>query len=241
MIHCQKGACSETQCVACPAFNESVFQGLVGPLAEKIEREKTIKKVRRRAQLVTAGEPAQALLCIREGWFKLTQRDSRGRDSVVRIIGPGETLGYVEVVTGGAFRLNARAVTDAEVCLIGRKAFETALEESGTVARKLLTKACHSMIDAENLALSRASMSVRERVALTLHELAQRFGVETSGGISIQLPLSRSDIAGLAGTVLESAVRQLSELKDEGVIELKGRTILIRNKGTLAQVAGITA
>ena len=110
------------------------------------------------------------------------------------------------------------------------------------IARKLLNKACHAMIDAENLAISRASMSVRERVALTLFELAQRFGGETpDGGVTIQLPLSRSDIAGLAGTVLESAVRQLSELKDEGVIELKGRSILVRNMGTLAHIAGIAA
>ncbi len=241
MIHCQHGEFSETECKACPAFSESVFQGLVGKLSEDLERDKTIQKVRRRAQLVTAGQPAEALLCIRKGWFKLTHCDSRGRDSVVRIVGPGETLGYVEVVMGGTFRLNARAVTDAEVCRIGRKAFESALEESGSVARKLLTKACQSMIEAEKLALSRASMSVRERIALTLFELARRFGSDAAGGVSIQLPLSRADIAGLAGTVLESAVRQLSELKDEGVIELKGRSILVRNMGTLAHIAGIAA
>ncbi len=82
-------------------------------------------------------------------------------------------------------------------------------------------------------------MPVKARVAATLWQLMQAHGVRGADGVCIDLDLTREEIAHLAGTVYESVIRMLTKFKKDGLIQLDGRRILIKDETLLARTAQV--
>ena len=80
--------------------------------------------------------------------------------------------------------------------------------------------------------------SVQERIAYQITSLADRFGVKTSRGISLNLKLTRNEFAQLASTINESLSRHLTEFKNEGLIDINGKEIIILNREALSAKSG---
>jgi len=70
-------------------------------------------------------------------------------------------------------------------------------------------------------------LSVRERLAGALLELAMKFGVEDSRGILLTLKLTHSDLAELVGASRQRTTEQLSEFESEHIILRDGRRLII--------------
>ena len=84
--------------------------------------------------------------------------------------------------------------------------------------------------------------SVQERIAYQLVVLAEKFGVQTPNGISLTLKLTRNEFAQLASTINESLSRHLTEFKAEGLIDLNGKEIIIKDiKGLMAKSGNFKA
>jgi CRP/FNR family transcriptional regulator len=79
---------------------------------------------------------------------------------------------------------------------------------------------------------------VRERLAEALLFIKETYGFEADGK-TIDLKISREDLANLVGTATETAIRLLSDLKHEGVVALEGKKIEILNLGKLVKIANI--
>jgi hypothetical protein len=71
--------------------------------------------------------------------------------------------------------------------------------------------------------------------------LADKFGTPSANGVSLNLRLTRHELAQLAGTINESLSRHLTELKDEGVLDVRGKEIVIKNREALVARAGRSA
>ncbi|HEY1270387.1 MAG TPA: helix-turn-helix domain-containing protein, partial [Terriglobales bacterium] len=75
--------------------------------------------------------------------------------------------------------------------------------------------------------------TVRTRLASFLLRLAQKEGKQVAGGIQVVLPGSNQELASQIGTVRELVSRNLSRLQAEGLIEMDGKTITIRDRKAL--------
>jgi CRP/FNR family transcriptional regulator len=76
--------------------------------------------------------------------------------------------------------------------------------------------------------------SVRSRLIANLLRLAQQ-GKKTASGIEVQLPASNQELAAQIGTVRELVSRNLSRLQAEGLIEMEGKILVIRDLAKLKQ------
>ena len=83
-----------------------------------------------------------------------------------------------------------------------------------------------------------AQKPIRERLAETLLFIKETYGFETDG-ITLNVRLSREEIANLVGTATESAIRLLSELKKDGIVELDGKKIKILRLPQLIKTANL--
>jgi CRP/FNR family transcriptional regulator len=83
--------------------------------------------------------------------------------------------------------------------------------------------------------------SIRERLAVLLLQLANTYGVDGGGHQQIDLILTREEIAGMLGTATESVIRLLSEFKKDGLIELDGKKISIKDKKGLVRLSDFYA
>src|SRR5262249_26446425 len=108
-----------------------------------------------------------------------------------------------------------------------------------TLCQQFLAHVCERF-DQMHVTLSHLSvLTVRERLARTLLTLMERFGArnEAQGEETlVNVGLSRLELADLAGTVVETTVRTLTEFKSDGLIGSKGRKIVIKDADKLRQI-----
>ena len=82
-----------------------------------------------------------------------------------------------------------------------------------------------------------AQKTVRERLAEVLLLLEQKLGTDPEGFIKISL--TREEIANLIGTATESAIRLISEFKQDNYIEVEGRNLKILNHEKLRKLGHV--
>ena len=103
------------------------------------------------------------------------------------------------------------------------------LNTSKVLARRLLKTLSHEFaVFANSLALF-AQRSVRERFAMQLVLLREKYKQNFVPGMDVEINMSREDLASLVGTVRENILRILKDFKEEGILETKGRKIIIKD------------
>lgn len=199
-----------------------------------------------------AGDEPRGLYFVKSGAVKILVRKSvqRGRMSneefITKIVGPGEYFGYQNLLGGSVNSTSAETARDTELHFYSKENIMAAMETLPVFVKGILTQAMKDIAHLEAQAQLHYLASVQERIAFQIYNLSERFGEPdpravsdaTERGSFISLKLSRNELAQLAGTINESLSRHLTDLKNEGIIELRGRDILVKNKAALLERAG---
>lgn len=190
------------------------------------------------------GETPKGLYYIQSGCVKVVVNRShaRGRTTtneyVTKLVSPGEYFGYKALVKGQPLQCHAKAVKSTVLWLYPRELIQVALAQSSPLIKLLLNQSVSDLEAFENTSQLHYLASVQERIAYQLVLLSDKFGVQTPNGISLNLKLTRNEFAQLASTINESLSRHLTEFKNEGLIDLNGKEIIIKNKEGLMKRSG---
>ena len=77
---------------------------------------------------------------------------------------------------------------------------------------------------------------VEWRIARVLLMLSRKAGVKEADGVSIDLPLTRQDIADMAATTVETTIRVLSNFKKMGLVDTEKGKIILRDRKHLEEM-----
>jgi CRP-like cAMP-binding protein len=80
-------------------------------------------------------------------------------------------------------------------------------------------------------------VAAARRIARVVLRLAEQAGRPVSGGVEIEFPLRRQDVAQLTGTTLHSASRVLSRWEEENVVVSNRQRIVVRDAPSLMRIA----
>jgi CRP/FNR family transcriptional regulator len=124
------------------------------------------------------------------------------------------------------------ALSDARVCLFPRTAFDDFAREHPELEHKLLKRTLSELDRARDWMMLLGRKSAGERVATLLLEMAQRLADATCSGSGetarrFDLPLSRQQMADLLGLTIETVSRQLTRLRQAGIIDLPDRRAVV--------------
>lgn len=192
------------------------------------------------------GEPPKGLYLLKSGCVKLSVNRGSGRgrttspDYVTKLVSSGEVFGYAPLVQGSSAAGTAKAVRKTVVWLYPRENIMKLISQMNPILRSVMDQAVVDIKEFEKTSQFHYLASVQERIAYQLLILAERFGVQTSAGISLNLKLTRNEFAQLASTINESLSRHLTEFKIEGLIELNGKDIVILDRERLSAKAGLS-
>ena len=175
--------------------------------------------------------------CLRAGRVKVYRSAPRDRQHILRIAETGDILALEPILTGKNHTSTAEMVEDGVVCHLNRDTFVSMLESDPSALRAIAGILAKQLLRSEAELVELAGASVPERMAVMLLGLARRYGSSNGDGVRIELMLSREDLAEMIGTTSETAIRQLSELRAEGIVTTAGRAITIEDLPRLAQVA----
>jgi CRP/FNR family transcriptional regulator, polysaccharide utilization system transcription regulator len=171
---------------------------------------------------------------LNKGKVKTARINAEGKEFITALIGEGEFFGYNPLLEDQAYSDSAVALEESEVYVIPKEDFFALLHNSREVSSAFIRMLSNDVKEKEERLLHIAYNSVRKRVADALLLLRQRYATEADKVFS--MAISREDLANLAGTAQETVIRTLSDFKEEGLIEIKGSTITLKEQARLEKM-----
>jgi CRP/FNR family transcriptional regulator len=187
--------------------------------------------------LFSEGEPCAGLHIIAQGKVRIFKTSVGGREQVLALNGPGESVAELPVFDGGPYPASAMAVEDTEIAFISRRDFHAYCLEHPEVALKVLTVVGGRLRRLVGIIEELSFTTIRQRLISALLKLAQSEGKKTERGIEFQLPATHQELASQLGTVRELISRNLMRLQAEGLLEVDARQIVVKDmKGLSALI-----
>lgn len=232
----RKGGAPE--CAVCRVRGTCFFLSNLEPgLAEEFVRARTGVRYRKRQLVYQEGLPAPGVYCVCAGLVKVYQSDGSGHELILNLAGPGEVAGHTAVLGDLAYSASAETIEESVLSFIEGSLFRSLVERSKKLNKSLLTDLARYVNQVSLMARDVMMKSSRQRVRELLVLLATKYGRQEKGVTVIDLRLSRQDMGNLIGLAQETVVRLLSGMEKEGLLELKGSRILIRDPKALQSSA----
>jgi CRP-like cAMP-binding protein len=215
---------------------ENWIGDLPPPVRDELVERCTVIDVAAGATLGRAGEPCPGLYQIVSGYLRLMGNQEDGRQVLITIYSAGNCFAETTVVARRAFNHTTVAMTDSRVRLLAAADFWALYQEHREIADAL----CHKFASAIGRQLAnrelRASNRLGKRIALMLENLVAHCGEHyLDGSALIRLPITQTDIAEHFDVTRQSIQREMSALKDAGVISRQGELWLVRDKAKLSR------
>ena len=221
-------------CAACHGRGHAEWGVLSDAGLEKLNASRSARTYKPGELVFKQGEPCQGLFCIDSGEVALRKTDEHGSSAIVRLAHAGQTIGYRAFFAGGKYAASAEALTEAQVCFIPSGMVRSLIEQDPRLGYTFLKRQADDLRESEEARLQATSLSTRARLAHFLLTLKDRSGsVADDGTLTVELPLSRKDLAALLGARRESIARAIRALEDAGVATFEGRTVHIPDLDTL--------
>lgn len=199
---------------------------------------RTVRKLFTAGELLfSEGEPCNGLHIIAHGKVRIFKTSMNGREQVLAVNGPGETIAELPVFDGGPYPASAVAVEDAEIAFISRRDFQAYCIEHPEVVLKVLSVVGARLRRLVGLIEELSFTTIRQRLISVLVKLAQTSGKKTGRGIEFQLPTTHQELANQLGTVRELVSRNLMRLQAEGLLDVDAHQIVVKDlKGLSAEL-----
>lgn len=213
------------------------FQRLSPAELETVSLAGYQRRVARHGFFYHQGDPASTFYILGEGRVRLTEVTPDGDQLLVRFAGPGEAIGIIAALGNAVYPLTAQAVEDCLALAWDSATLEQLMERIPRIAINGLRLVSRRWHELEERYRELATERVERRVAQTLLRLVRQAGRRVEGGILIDLPLTRQDLAEMTGTTLYSVSRILSRWEQEKLVESGRERVLIRYPHGLARLA----
>jgi CRP-like cAMP-binding protein len=198
----------------------------------------TTEQVYKKGEIIfREGAYPAGIFFIKEGKAKKYKLDKDGKEQIIYVANKGELIGYHAILAEDRYPDSGAVLEESVVAFIPREDFLETLEHSDVLNRRLLKTLSHEFAVLANSLSLFTQKSVRERLALQLIVLREKYKVNFEPGMPVAINMGRDDLASLVGTARENVVRVLSEFKEAGIVETKGRKIIVLNVKPLIKIA----
>jgi CRP-like cAMP-binding protein len=229
---------SNPPCTYCTARANSVFEVLNHDQLADLSLHKSCAVYKKGQYIFNENGFPHALYCINKGKVKLNTIGIDGKEQILRLAKEGDVIGYRSLIANERYHCSAVAIEDSSICVIDRNYFWTTINENPKLLFQVIKKMSSDLKAAEEHIVSLSQKNVRERMAEALLFFKATFGFE-SDGKTLNVVLTREEIADYVGTSTESAIRLLSEFNQDKIIQLEGKKIKILDLQKLIKTANV--
>ncbi len=170
---------------------------------------------------------------MKSGRAKIYKTGLDGKDQIFYIYKAGDLLGYHALLCDEKFEDSCEILEESVVLFISRDDFDLMLKKIPSLSQLLIKNMAHEFGVLVNTITVLAQKPLRERLALYLLILEERYQTDQSNDIS----LPREDLANIIGTARESLGRLLKEFREEKLIEINQKSILITDRNKLIKLS----
>lgn len=228
----------KASCSQCPNAGCFIQQHCSKDWLRRIEEGKDLHEVKAGQRILFEGSSVTGIYFIYSGNVKVFKGQEGGKNyQIVRLSKAGDILGHRGYGNDMKYPVSAGALTDCRLCFIPNEVFLTALKANEKLAYELMMFYARELSVAESKMYHYVRMPVKSRVADVVLGLARICGFQKNDPKKIAVPVSRRDIANMAATAYETALRVLTEFGDKDILAYEGKYIRILNLGAIETIS----
>ncbi|MGB8011683.1 MAG: Crp/Fnr family transcriptional regulator [Terriglobales bacterium] len=222
-------------CLTCPMREEHLFCNLPVAAVQRLNEIRSTAIYPKSAMLFIEGQQPRGVFMLCTGKAKLSTSSSEGKTVITKISGAGDVLGLSATISNRPYEVTAEMIEPGQANFITRDALLHFMREYGEVAVRVAEQLSRNYYTAyEGIRTLGLSSSPAERFAKLL--LGWCNDAENGTPLQVKLTLTHEEIAEIIGTTRETVSRLFSQFKKKQILQLKGATLIIRNRTALEKM-----
>lgn len=213
-----------------------LFSGLSQAELQEMNRITRMQEIKKKQPIYLPGDPANTVYLLKKGRVKIASSSSSGKEVTFEILEAGEIFGLLETLDDSPRETLAEALDDALICAIRREDFDRYLREHPDMTVKLTKLIGLRLRKIQNRVEDLVFRDVPARLAHLLLELSKTDGSSDGPGIRLQAKLTHQEMANLIGCSRETVSTILGQFRDQRLIRIDGRSIIIMNPNGLSRL-----
>ena len=215
----------------------SIFHVLTESEKELLRSRMVIHKYRKGEYIIRTGDTPAGLFYLISGMAKICRLGAGGREYIFRMAQSNGLIGYLALFANQIYGASAKAIEDSVAVMIDRETLYSLLHTNNELSilfiKSLSTELSFSYFRA--MTLSQKQMAAR--LAESLIFLRDTYGLEDDG-VTLNVRLSREDLANLSNMSTSNAIRTLSSFAAEKLIAIERKNIKLLNIAGLEEISG---
>lgn len=225
-------------CDKCESVHNSLFCVLSKGELSDISENKSHVFYKKGQMIFHEGSHPQGLYCIYTGKVKVHKLGHDGKDQILRLAKKSDVIGYRALLSEDNYHASATAIEDSLICFFPKAVYQNQIITNPALSMQIIKLLSSDLKSAEQKAVNMVQKQVKERIAETILMLKEFFGLE-SDNATINTVFTRESIGNIAGTTTETAIRVLSELQKNNIVDLIGKKIKILDNKELIKIANL--
>ncbi len=198
-------------------LKKDAFQKVLTPAQQELlSNESALMKLNKGQMVFTEGSMPFGFYQILSGKVKLFKTGVYGKTQIFQICSGDDLFGYHPILSDSKYPDSAQLLEDSELIFIPKDVFRKVLLENNKLCIEILGSLSEEFARFIGFQTLLGQKTVSERVSSVLFYLSRIYKIKDE----VIIPLSRTDLSDLCGTVKESLVRVLHDLKEEGALEV---------------------
>ena len=223
-------------CLTCPVREEHLFCNLPMEALQKLNEIKSTAVYPKSAVLFVEGQQPRGVFVLCAGKVKLSTTSSEGKTLITKLSDAGDVLGLNATISNHPYEVTAEMIEPGQANFIPRDALLRFLRDHGEVALRVAQQLSLNYFTAyEEIRTLGLTSSPAEKFAKLLLSWSPESG-NSDGQAQIRLTLTHEEIAEMIGTTRETVSRLFSDFKKKQLVQVKGSTVILRNKSALEKM-----
>lgn len=203
---------------------------------EKLTEDREVRTFKAKDKVYEEGQHARWLYFVVSGQVKIFQTSEYGKELITQIYKKGDFFGYYALLNDTPYVNSAMTMTETTIRLIPKQDFTLLLFNNRDFAAHFIKMLANRAEDTEKQLIDLAYSSVRKKVANALSTFISKN--QAASTESFEIFATRNDLATKAGTAKETLIRTLSDFKQEGLIQINPKSIVVNNLEKLMSIIG---
>lgn len=226
-------------CLTCPVREEHLFCNLSPAALQKLNEIKSTAVYPKSAVLFIEGQQPRGVFVLCAGKAKLSTSSSEGKTLITKISQSGDVLGLNAAISNHPYEVTAEMIEPGQANFIPRDALLQFLKQHGEVALRVAEQLSQNYYTAyEEIRTLGLSTSPAEKFAKLLLSWCPE-KTQSNSVAQVKLTLTHEEIAEMIGTTRETVSRLFSDFKKKQLLQVKGSTLVVRNKSALEKMVHV--
>ena len=214
-----------------------LFKKLTEQELTQLNYDKTCSMYTKGSIIYREGSRLTGFFCVTRGILKIFKTGIDGKEQIIRFAKKGDIIAYRSLLSQELACTTAKVIEETVLCHIPYQTLLYLIQSNWQFSHHMLQIVCKELREANDYITDIAQKSVRERLAEVLLLLKENFDLDNAN--TLQISLTREELANMVGTATESVIRLLSEFKQDQLIDVQGRKIRFINVAGLTKAANL--